>query len=656
MLLPVNVYALSISERLAGQDQFQTARAISEEFNSGTIQDVIIASGNNFPDALSASVLAKKLNAPILLVNSKVQGSNEAFNYISQHLSKMGTVHIIGGMGIVSSDFDVHLKRLGYDPQHIDRIGGDDLYDTNLLIAHKLAVVKNTPVVIASGENFPDALSISSIASSKGWPILLVGKNFLAQGIKDYILQQQPSQIYIVGGTGVVSEAVKMQVQFLVPQTSITRLAGKDQFDTNALVIQTFVPNPKNIYLATGLNFADALAGSVLAAKMGDPIILVDPKSYTLPPKIVTYLSDKYDSKNTIKVISFGGSSVVPESQINSANSILNNTEGDATQIVIFQDIELERAVRDAINKPIGVLHKSDVVTLNQLKAFRRINDISGIDNLTHLTTLELTNYGIRDISSLESLTNLTTLRLSGNKISDINSLMGLTNLTILDLPGNQISDISNLKELTNLIALNLSHTEISDINSLKGLTNLTTLNLSHTEISDISSLKGLTNLTTLALFHTEISDISILKDLTNLTNLDLSQNEVSDIRSLKGLTSLTNLNLSDSQISNIKSLEELTNLANLYLSQNEISDISGLKGLINLTNLNLSGNQISDISGIKGLTNLTNLYLSGNQISDISGLKRLTNLTNLYLRFNQISDADKQALNTALPQCYIEY
>ncbi|MFZ3372771.1 MAG: cell wall-binding repeat-containing protein [Desulfitobacteriaceae bacterium] len=322
IVLPLNVYASSSSNRLSGQDRFQTAKAISEQFNSGTVQDVIITSGNNFPDALSASVLAKKLNAPILLVDSKVQGSSEAFNYISQHLNKSGTVHIIGGQSIIGSDFEAQLIQLGY--QGIERIGGYDRYDTNVLIAQKLAVAKNTPVVFASGENFPDALSISSIASSKGWPILLVGKDYLAQGIKDYVSNEQPSQVYIVGGTSVVSENVKSQIQSIVPNISISRLAGQNRFDTNASIIQTFAPNPKNIYFATGFGFADALAGSVLAAMTGDPIVLVDPNSNVLPPKMITYLSNVNNSKNPAQIITFGGSTVVPDSQINSADSILN--------------------------------------------------------------------------------------------------------------------------------------------------------------------------------------------------------------------------------------------------------------------------------------------------------------------------------------------
>jgi len=75
MVFPTNTYASTVSNRLSGQDRYQTSRAISEQFNSGTVRDVIITSGNEFPAALSASVLAKKLNAPILLVDKNVQDS-----------------------------------------------------------------------------------------------------------------------------------------------------------------------------------------------------------------------------------------------------------------------------------------------------------------------------------------------------------------------------------------------------------------------------------------------------------------------------------------------------------------------------------------------------------------------------------------------------
>ena len=51
---------------------------------------------------------------------------------------------------------------MGYS--NIKRFGGTDRYDTNMLIVNEVNVPQGTPVFIASGENFPDALSISSFS------------------------------------------------------------------------------------------------------------------------------------------------------------------------------------------------------------------------------------------------------------------------------------------------------------------------------------------------------------------------------------------------------------------------------------------------------------------------------------------------------------
>ena len=329
MVLPVNTHAATFN-RLAGLDRFQTSRVIAEQYNSETVQDVILTTGNNFPDALSVSVLAKKLSAPILLVDTKAETSTEAFNYISKHLSKSGTVHIIGGTGVIDVGFDAKLKALGFT--NIDRIWGLDQYDTNYEIAKILAVGKNTPIVIASGESFPDALSISSVASNKGWPVLLVGKNYLAKDIKAYIATQQPSRVYIVGGTGVISQPVQDQIKALVtPNTFITRLAGLDRFDTNTVIAKTFGLTPKTVYMATGFDFADALSGSVLAAKTGDPIVLIDPKMPTLPPAVASYLSLLTSNSPRPNLLAFGGTVVVPEATMKNSNDLLTGVAKEDT-------------------------------------------------------------------------------------------------------------------------------------------------------------------------------------------------------------------------------------------------------------------------------------------------------------------------------------
>lgn len=348
----VSVSAATTGVRFAGENRFQTARLIAEEFDSGSVDNVILTSGNNFPDALSASVLAKKLKAPILLVDSKAESSNEAFTYISEHLSKDGTIYVIGGTGIIGTDFNTKLTEMGY--LNVERIGGADRYETALLIAQSLAVESKTPLVIASGESFPDALSISVFAADKGWPILLAGKDYLASGVKNYIAAGQPSQVYIVGGTGVVSAAVESQIQSLALVSSITRLAGKDRFETNISLIQNFAPEPENIYLTTGLDFADAVAGSVLASGTGDPIILIDPGSPIVPVSGMPYLSKLHETGSNPAVNCLGGIAVVPDSVLNNAIDFLN---GKITKESIYKidNLSASVSVNDKFSLPATV-------------------------------------------------------------------------------------------------------------------------------------------------------------------------------------------------------------------------------------------------------------------------------------------------------------
>jgi len=202
--------------------------------------------------------------------------------------------------------------------------------------------------------------------------------------------------------------------------------------------------------------------------------------------------------------------------------------------VVNFPDPGLEAAIRDAIAKPTGDIHDTDLVGLTYLTANDRgISNLEGIQHCTDLTELSLDDNQIVDISPLSGLTTLTELDLYGNQIVDISSLSGLTTLTKLVLDGNHIADISPLSGLTTLTELVLDGNHIADISPLSGLTNLTQLGLNRNQIVDISPLSGLTNLTVLELDGNQIVDISPLSGLTNLTELDLYGNQIADITPL---------------------------------------------------------------------------------------------------------------------------
>ncbi|NOQ25654.1 MAG: GTP-binding protein [Bacteroidales bacterium] len=250
-----------------------------------------------------------------------------------------------------------------------------------------------------------------------------------------------------------------------------------------------------------------------------------------------------------------------------------------------------------------------------------------------------LSGWGISDISFLENLTELQTLDFSYNKISDYSFLEYPTGLKTLYLGHNEISDIRFLKNLTRLETLSLHDNKISDIRFLKNLTRLETLSLRLNKISDIRFLENLTGLETLVLRNNKISNIRFLKNLTRLEKLVLGDNKISNIRFLKNLTRLKTLDLSLNKISDIRFLENLTGLETLDLSFNKISDYSFLENLVGLQTLNLRANQISDYSFLENLVGLQILNLSANKISDISFLENLIGLETLDLSNNKISD-----------------
>ncbi|MGH4118054.1 cell wall-binding repeat-containing protein [Clostridium sp.] len=303
-VVPVRADILSVGQvksivsthRLSGTNRYATANAIAQKgwISSDT---VILASGEEYADALCAGPLAEKYNAPLLLTKS-TGISDETLSELGR-LKTKGII-IIGGTGAVSTNVENQLKSAGYTG--ISRIGGKTRYETATLVASKLD--KANAVVIASGENFPDALSISSIASKLGMPILLSKKDGLSDFSKAYIKNNSIEKTYIVGGLGVLTGAIETQVP------SPKRLGGSNRYATNLAIINSFETelNFDNVYLATGEDFADALSGSALAAQTSSPIIL---KNRALNSDANAYLKSKMNSKSN--VVALGGKSVISD-------------------------------------------------------------------------------------------------------------------------------------------------------------------------------------------------------------------------------------------------------------------------------------------------------------------------------------------------------
>lgn len=292
-----------LTKRLEGYDRYETTTQIANEVAVGQVNSLVLTSGLDFPDALSGSVLATKNAAPIILANGYDRDSF-AINYAKNHLSPGGKIYVLGGTSAVTDLTLAKFKAEGLN--NIERIGGINRYETNMLIANKMNVPAGTPIIIGNADGFADNLSISGIAGSKGYPIVLTDGMSLTQEAKDYIAKIHPSNIYIVGGTAVIGNSVESQLK---NYGSVERLAGLNRYETSLAIAKKFSNGSQSAMIATGLDFPDALAGSALAGKLCAPILLVN--KYESVSEQKAWL----DSSSVRNLYFLGGSDVVTDSQ-----------------------------------------------------------------------------------------------------------------------------------------------------------------------------------------------------------------------------------------------------------------------------------------------------------------------------------------------------
>ena len=258
--------AISGVTRIFGDNRYLTsfgiANQLKETLGVEKFQTIIVAYGQNFPDALTGSYLAAVKDAPILLTENRKQ--SQVVDYISENLAAGGTVYILGGVNAIPSSFETALSAKGITAK---RLAGDDRYQTNLKILEEAGVSADQEILICTGTGFADSLS----ASAAGLPILLVGKELKAE--QKEFLKSTSGKFVIIGGTSAVSSTLEIELKAL---GSVSRLGGATRYETSVLVAQRFVQNPGAAILAYAKNFPDGLCGGPLAYALGAPLILTD--------------------------------------------------------------------------------------------------------------------------------------------------------------------------------------------------------------------------------------------------------------------------------------------------------------------------------------------------------------------------------------------
>ena len=202
-------------ERIGGRDRFvvsaDTAERVADYWGSDT---AIIASGEVFPDALSASTIAGPAGMPILLVKSDTI-TDPVQTFIKNH-PEINNFIIVGGPATVKTSVTDKIKQLR-SGAYVERIGGKDRYEVAINVAkfgmQNFGMNLNTLTVVR-GDIFPDALSGAPLANLHSGPILLTTSAKLEAKVNTFLQnnQSQIDSIYIVGGTGSVSTTAEQQL------------------------------------------------------------------------------------------------------------------------------------------------------------------------------------------------------------------------------------------------------------------------------------------------------------------------------------------------------------------------------------------------------------------------------------------------------------
>jgi len=291
--------------RIAGKDRIDTAIDISKKF-FGKSKTVIVVRSDLFPDSMTASVLAKLLNAPILL-----NPTDKLDSRVAEEIKRLGATEIIivGGTDSISDRVREELKAFDAD-KDVERIAGKDRYGTSEMVARRVIGItgKKNTAVVASGQVFPDALSVGTFASRDGYPILLVKKDLIPNQIQRVIKDLDIDKVYIAGGTDTISKAAEAKL----PKV-IERMAGKNRYETSVAIAKSKFQGSKEAFIASGQQFADALVISPISGKYNLPTLLVS-TNVNSNREVKRYIQETKIGRLT----AIGGERYVPSSIIDS--------------------------------------------------------------------------------------------------------------------------------------------------------------------------------------------------------------------------------------------------------------------------------------------------------------------------------------------------
>lgn len=261
-----------IEPRIDGDDRYATSAAAALEGWPSGAGTVILASGEDWADALAASPLSASLDAPVLLTPLASLKSSTAAAIAS--LAPERVIVLGSEASVATSVVEAAAAAAGVQVDAVERIAGADRYETAVAIAERVGLTPGAGVTIVAGTGFPDATSASSFSAMLGMPILLTRSDTLSGPTRAYLKlhSDEVTSAAVVGGPPTVSQAVVDELQ---RSLTVTWLKGSDRYQTNVATLrQYWGSGTMSPYVATAQNFPDALTAGAMAGREGQPVVL----------------------------------------------------------------------------------------------------------------------------------------------------------------------------------------------------------------------------------------------------------------------------------------------------------------------------------------------------------------------------------------------
>ncbi|PKK39147.1 hypothetical protein ABB02_01379 [Clostridiaceae bacterium JG1575] len=252
-------------DRIHGADRYETAAKISHDGWSSS-ERVVLASGENFADALTGLALAHQLGAPMLLATKDSLPSST-----ENELLRLGAkqVLLLGGERSLGPKV---LEALKLQNISVRRLEGKDRYDTAVHIGAELQGKKDT-VFLAHGALPSDALSIGSISAMKGIPVLYVHNDRLPAATQEALQVWGTRRVVLLGGEDAISPTLSQELK--KKGMEVVRIGGATRYETNALIQRLYFPNAHKAYAANAQRPIDALTGSLRCSKEGSGLLFL---------------------------------------------------------------------------------------------------------------------------------------------------------------------------------------------------------------------------------------------------------------------------------------------------------------------------------------------------------------------------------------------